>query len=323
MRRFLSLPLFLGLAACAGTRSAPEGAAFAFVDDPAAGVLLLREDGAPVLAYRYGDQLAPNVPADRTRSSYVHPIHGLDGEVLTDDFPADHQHHRGLSLMWPRMRVGEQGLELWHIRGLRSLFRGWVTRATTPAAALLEVENAWVMDGGPEAAREEVAYLVHRAAASGRAIDVRYRITAGSRPVALQGQVDKGYGGLNLRFAPREETVITTEAGVAADADLTRFAWADLSARFGGRAESAGIAIFVAPAHPGFPPGWTLRHYGDLNVAWPGLAEVVLAPGEEVVLRYRLWVHRGGVEAGEVVAAWEAFLAELRAGDDGFAVSNR
>jgi hypothetical protein len=31
------------------------------------------------------------------RANYIHPLYGLDGEILTEDFPADHLHHRGLA----------------------------------------------------------------------------------------------------------------------------------------------------------------------------------------------------------------------------------
>ena len=31
-----------------------------------------------------------------TRANYIHPLYGLDGEVLTEDFPRDHPHHRGV-----------------------------------------------------------------------------------------------------------------------------------------------------------------------------------------------------------------------------------
>src|SRR5262245_20596935 len=44
----------------------------------------LFESDRPVLVYNHGViQPPPGVPADRARSSYIHPLYGLDGEVLT------------------------------------------------------------------------------------------------------------------------------------------------------------------------------------------------------------------------------------------------
>ena len=50
----------------------------------------LWEGDKPVLVYNHGVLLKPGVPANRARSTYLHPLYGLDGEVLTDDFPKDH-----------------------------------------------------------------------------------------------------------------------------------------------------------------------------------------------------------------------------------------
>ena len=77
-------------------------AEFTLVRNEGAGTALVSEGEVPVLAYNYGDQLAEGIDENRTRSCYVHPLFGLDGEILSDDFPRDHLHHRGVSMMWPR-----------------------------------------------------------------------------------------------------------------------------------------------------------------------------------------------------------------------------
>ena len=69
-----------------------------------------------------------HVPADRARSSYVHPLYGLDGEVITDDFPKDHYHHRGLFWAWPHVRVGTEETDLWMLKGIRQQFERWLGR---------------------------------------------------------------------------------------------------------------------------------------------------------------------------------------------------
>jgi len=297
------------LCLAAACRTAPSQAPlFEFKDAPELGALELSERGAPVLAYRYGDQLPEGVAPDRLRSSYVHPIRGLDGEVLTDDFPADHLHHRGLSLMWPRMKVGGEAVELWHIHGIRQVFDRWLEQRADEDGAVLRVANDWKLTDGTVVAHEVVTYLVHPAQELGRAIDVEYRISVLDEAITLQGAEGKGYGGLNLRFAPREDTEVHTEAGrLEKDSDRERHRWADLSARFGGREAFSGIAVFVDRGHPDFPPPWTLRHYGDLNVAWPGIEATELEPQSAATLRYRLWVHRGDVVGGEVVEQWAEY----------------
>ena len=284
---------------------------FRIVDDSAEGVIRIFDGDKPVLAYRYADQLAKGVPADRTRSSYIHPIHGLNGEVLTDDFPKDHTHHRGLSWMWPRMKVGEKPVELWHIKGIRDYFDKWIERSIDEQGAVLTVANLWKLDDGRKVADERVRLRVHPATKLGRAIDVEIEITALGEPVVVQGQVDKGYGGLNLRFAPRKDTMLTTDSGPhPKDSDKKPFKWVDLSARFAGRSRMSGIAVLAHPDHPGFPPPWTLRHYGDLNAAWPGLQPFTLERGKPLRLKYRLWIHRGDAAVGRVAKAWRTYVGD-------------
>src|SRR5215471_5321743 len=54
----------------------------------------LWEGDRPVFVYNYGDIGSPSTPDVPKHSAYLHPIYGLDGEVLTDDFPKDHVYHR-------------------------------------------------------------------------------------------------------------------------------------------------------------------------------------------------------------------------------------
>lgn len=281
---------------------------FRLVEDKGKGLMWVYDGQSPVLAYNFGDQIAAGIAADRTRSSYIHPIYGLDGEVFTADFPKDHPHHRGLSWMWPRMKVGDREVELWHIRGIRSYFDKWIERSADRKGAVLTAANVWKLDDGRKVADETVRLRIHPASEIGRAIDVELRFTALSEPIMLQGQVGKGYGGLNLRFAPREDTVLTTDAGPHSnDSDKLHFKWADLSSRIAGRPRISGIAVLVHPEHPDFPPPWTLRYYGDLNAAWPGVEPVTLKPGKAVRLKYRLWIHRGDANDGRVDQAWNLY----------------
>jgi len=58
--------------------------------------LELSEDGKPALVYNHGMILKEGVKEQYRRSSYIHPVFAPDGTVVTDDFPQDHPHHRGI-----------------------------------------------------------------------------------------------------------------------------------------------------------------------------------------------------------------------------------
>src|SRR5688500_18166154 len=82
----------------------------------------------PVLIYNHGAIKPPptTAPSVRPHTNYVHPIYGLDSEVLTGDFPTDHVHHRGLYWAWPHVKVGEQQVDLWSLKGIRTQFVKWI-----------------------------------------------------------------------------------------------------------------------------------------------------------------------------------------------------
>ncbi len=309
--------LFL-LAALNNARAADQLFHFAEVSD---GSLALSEGDRPVLVYNHGVISRTNVPADRARSSYVHPLYGLDGEVLTDDFPKDHYHHRGLFWAWPHVRIGEQETDLWLLKGIRHQFERWLRRDAGQAAAVLGAQNAWMV-GERKVVEEQVWLKVWPATADSRAIDLELILTPLNEPLTLRGAEGKSYGGLTLRFAPRVgETLITTPAGRDTnDLLIAHLPWADLSAQFAGASRLSGAAVFIAPAHPAYPPEFMTRHYGVLCVGWPGVNAQTFPPGKPIRLTYRIWVHRG---APGVVALQKAYDAFARAGANAPPISAR
>ncbi len=270
--------------------------------------LALFEGGRPVFVYNHGVIQPPaGVPADRARSSYVHPLYGLDGEVLTDDFPKDHYHHRGLFWAWPHVRIGDQHYDLWMLKGIEHRFERWLAREAGTAGATLGVENGWYV-GDRKVVREQVWLHAAPSAKDKRLLDIELIWVPLGEPLTLEGAEDKSYGGLTLRFAPRTNTVITTPLGQGEkDLSMTRLPWADLSARFAGRTQLSGAAIFVAPDHPDCPPEWLTRHYGVLCLGWPGVKPKTFQPGETIRCRYRVWIHRGAPDVEKVRRAYGEF----------------
>ena len=180
--------------------------------------LALHEGDQPILVYNHGVISPPEgVPADRARSTYVHPLYGLDGEILTDDFPADHYHHRGLFWAWPHVIAGDQQeVDLWAINGVVQKFEKWLDRQVDDDKAILAVQNGWYL-GDRKIVDETVRLTVHRKDDDdqGRSIDLDFSWTPIEEPLTLAGAEGKSYGGLNLRYAPGADTAITVPSGLA------------------------------------------------------------------------------------------------------------
>jgi hypothetical protein len=299
------------LSAAAKAAESSPGFRFKPVSDASLG---LWEGEQPVLVFNHGDVPPPAGVKAPPHSNYVHPLYGIDGEPLTDDFPADHVHHRGLHWAWPHVRVGEnpRDMSLWKYEGIRYRFERWLAQDASDGVAKLGVETRWTVGDRP-VMREEAWLVVHSATDDGRAIDLTLKWTP-AELITLWGAEGKSYGGLVLRYAPRKETAITVPSGRASgDLLVTKLPWADLSARFEGAPGPSGAAVFVDPRHPGAPLEWMTRDYGLLAVGWPGVSKITLDPGKTVTCRYRVWIHRGAPPAADIQLQYDVYKTQLQA----------
>jgi type 1 glutamine amidotransferase len=282
------------LAAVAGTASGQ----FRFRDVDAKSVELT-DNGSPVFVYNYGTTLKQGVPADRARCCYLHPVYAPNGAVITDDFPKDHYHHRGISWMWPVVTIDGKTYDLWTIKGILARFEKWNRREAGRDSAVLAVTNGWYV-GDRKVVEERVEIVAHPAVNGRRDLDFTLSFRAVAADVSIGGthEENKGYGGFNIRFAPRTETVIdTAEKRDVPDSDLQPHTWAELSGNFTGK--RAGARIAVDSANPGAPYGWCLRHYGFLGADYPGLRTQRLDTAEPLVLKFRVTLAAGAGEAAK------------------------
>ena len=279
------------LTLCAAPAAAPASFAFHQTSPTA---LELSEGGKPVFVYNFGMVLKAGFPESMRRSCYLHPVYAPDGTLLTDDFNADHPHHRGISWMWPEVTVDGQKGDVWMLKGFRQQFVRWKARQCEGPLARLAVENGW-FDGQRKFVAEDLEILAHAASGGRRALDFTLRFEALDHAVQIAGTPDgkKGFGGFCFRFAPRDggaaKTLIRTDQGIAKkDGVLSPHAWAQISGIFQGK--PAGARIEDDPSNPGYPHnGWLMRHaLGFLNVSYPGLEPLTLSPGKPLVLKYRV-----------------------------------
>ena len=283
------------------------------LEESDSGRLTIFENENPVLSYNFGMQLQEGVSERYRRSTYIHPIYDLKGNILTDDFPSDHYHHRGLSWMWPKIFVDSVRYDLWHIygqqgelNGIHQVFGKWIVQEVGPVCATIGSKNIWQLDTGQKVMDEWVYVKVYKAADNTRAVDIKL-IWKAITTIGIEGQTKKGYGGLNFRFAPRRETQIYSNLGKEEDSDLKELPWADQSAKFGDNNYFSGLSIFQQKENNNHPAGWCLRHYGFLGVAWPGVERYNMKPGETLSLSFRIWIHQGDVEEGKVGSAYDIF----------------
>ena len=150
-----------------------------------------------------------------------------------------------------------------------------------------------------------------------RSVDIELTLIPTTRPVSLQGAEKKSYGGLTIRFRPvgeigKDRFIITDEGLANDDMPEKKLRWADMTSRFGavdsatGKPSAlSGAAIFLSPNFPDFPPTWLTRYYGPLCVGFPGVVAQRFEPGKPIVMKARVWEHKGLVSVEVLKKAFE------------------
>jgi hypothetical protein len=309
------------------TSDAEPATAFRFVelDDKS---LKLLEGDRPLWVYNHGvitDERVPQKDRRRSRACYLHPVWGLSGEVVTDDFPRDHYHHHGIFWAWPHVSLAGKEYDLWTYANIQPRFIRWLHRQAGPVAAVLAVENGWFV-GDQQVLTERVWFRAFCSGTDERSLEITLVLVPGDQPVTLRGAEGKSYGGLTMRFNvwPRKDATVRAPGhtvrqsggdGLASTEDLsnTRLPWADLSSQFPDCPHRSGAAVFVRPDHPDHPPSWLTRCYGCLCVGYPGVEARTFAAGQPFRLDYRVWLHRDEAEHPRLESAYAAYAAGANA----------
>ncbi|MFP4500872.1 MAG: PmoA family protein [Candidatus Hydrogenedentota bacterium] len=314
---------FFVFAICMGCISA---AAEMRVENDGQAVHIL-EDDAPVLVYHHAMVEPPKmVPERYTRACYIHPVYAPGGATLTQDFPIDHFHHRGVFWAWPKSTWDGKPLDIWLMEDVRQETKEVKTAEAAGGKAVLETINFWRYDDAPDQpiVEERVHIEAHPAEDNARAIDFDLTFeNVSDKEVVIRGStaedksgVIKGYGGFCFRpDATRKPMEFTAKQGPAHEDTLSlESPWCDVSFpdEKDGEAKS-GAAVFQHPGNPGYPhEGWILRHYGFLGASWPHRAPHTMAPGDSFRLRYRLYVHDGDAAAADVTEAFADYTAAAK-----------
>ena len=280
----------------------------------------LSERNVPILTY----QLAPRSLEGRaTRSNYLHPVMDLDGEVITEDFPSDHIHHRGVFWAWHQLLLdGESIADPWICQGMRWLEpedgAQWITTRSGPERASITVTHEWAVEGSPRPSpvqrvlREVMTVTAGASRGRYRILDFDLTLRALVDQLALGGSDDaKGYGGFSPRIRLAEDVAFQGDRGPI---EPRRIAveggpWVDVRGSFGPR--KGGVAIMVHPTHPNYPLRWILRERSSMqNAQWPGRRPVPLSRAMPLHLRYRMVIHRGDLALSELRMIWKHYAED-------------
>lgn len=253
--------------------------------------LLLLEEGEPRYFYR-------TLPKDSlptfARSNYIHPLYGLDGEVLTEDFPDDHLHHHGIFWAWHQLYVkGKRIADPWLNKGVE-----WdVIKTKTNISGkkgILYSETLWRNKATSEAViREELEVVFSRHSKDVFGLIFNIKLTPLVEGVSIGGSEDaKGYGGFSARIKLSSDVKFYSEGGEIEPQNLPVKAgpWINIAGKFEG---TTGIVLMGEPDNLPYYQGWILREAGSMqNMAFPGANPITIEQNESLEFRNQILVHR-------------------------------
>ncbi|MEQ8765841.1 MAG: PmoA family protein [Planctomycetota bacterium] len=285
--------------------------------------LTIRRDDQDVLVYHHGFVAPPEgVHESFLRNAYIHPLSSPSGRMLTEDFPADHFHHKGVWFPWTRTEFQGKKVDFWNLREQQgtvrfveyagqwsgSVFAGFRAKhehvvfadkgETVPALNETWDVRVWNV-GGDEYSLFD--------------LEVRQRC-AGESPLKQQRY---HYGGLGFRGAKgwkgEDYLAVTSEGKTHLDGHQTRAKWCGHSGPVDG--EWAAVVILCDPSNFRFPEPMRMWNQGGAFFCYcpSQLGEWSIEPDQEHHVRYRFVLQDGRIEREQSERLWQDFAHPVKA----------
>jgi hypothetical protein len=272
------------------------------------GGIVFTEDGKKILFYQSEPK---SIDGKYERSNYIHPLWGINGALLTEDFPADHLHHRGIFWAWHQVWIdGKRIGDPWELKNFEQNVSEIEFFMKSNGSGVLKTEIKWMSDQWIKLGKK-VPYLqenaiitIHPENRNYRRIDFEISLLALEENLEIGGSEDeKGYSGFSVRLKLPEDVEFTGQEGevkpqtTAVESD----GFINISGSMGKGNKNAGVVIFDHPENPGYPQPWILRAKNSMqNAAWPGNKTILVPATEPLVLKYSLIVYSGRMKERKI-----------------------
>ena len=262
--------------------------------------VLVKEGSKKVLFY----QSAPKSHNGAyTRNNYIHPLYDLDGTILTEDFPEDHLHQRGIFWAWHQViykgkKIGDMWTTenfAWKVASVDTKYEK--EKLTIEPVVYWKSPNVADEEGkNIPLAKEENTITIHPMNNGMRTVDFTIGIHALEDNLYIGGSDnEKGYGGFSARIKLPDDIKFKAEYGTVEPKTtaVPESSWMDFSGSFIKKDDPGGILIIAHPSNPEYPPGWIIRAKRSMqNPVYPGRKPVHVPQSKPLILRYRVVIHQ-------------------------------
>ena len=281
------------------------------------GGILFTEEGEKIFFYQSEPK---NIDGKYERTNYIHPLWGMDGEVLTEDFPADHLHHRGIFWAWHQVWIdGKRIGDPWELKNFEQNVSEIEFFVRDDAGILkTEVEwksNQWIKLGKKAPyLQENTKITIHPENRNYRRIDFEISLLALEENLSIGGSEDeKGYSGFSVRLKLPEDVEFSGPEGEVKPQTTAVISdgFINISGSMGNGGKNAGVVIVDHPENPGYPQPWILRAKNSMqNAAYPGNKTIQVSTTEPLVLKYSLIVYSGKMKTRKIIRILDEVCGE-------------
>lgn len=260
-------------------------------------------------------KLPKDLNGNYSRCNYIHPLYGIDGNRLTEDFPEDHLHQRGIFWAWHQILInGKLVSDGWELKNFKQEVTELEFRLSKGTGIMSTVVNwkspLW-KNGSEPYLREDIRMILYPKVGNYRRIDFEIQLKALTDRLSIGGPDDeKGYGGFSVRLKLPENVTFNTEKGTVEPINTAVDAGnlMEISGSFLKNGGPGGMVIWNNPANPAPSTLWILRQKASMqNAVFPGRQPVSIPFDQPLTLKYTLLVYKGDLNAKQIKKAVKPF----------------
>jgi hypothetical protein len=249
------------------------------------------------------------------RCNYIHPLYGPDGTRLTEDFPLDHLHHRGVFWAWHQIIIDNKPIsDGWELKNFQQKVTS-IEFLLKKGIGLLNTTTEWkspLWENGTKAyLKENTSVTIHPRTGNYRRIDFEIRLKALTDRLSIGGSDDeKGYSGFSARLKLPLDVTFSGENGLIEPINTAVEAGnsMNINGAFLNGDKQGGVAIWSDPTNPAPSTSWIIRKSASMqNAAFPGRKPVAIPFDQQLVLKYSLLVYQGEMSPKQIKKAVKPF----------------
>ena len=272
------------------------------------GGFLFMEGKDSILFYQ---KTAKDKNGESARCNYIHPLYGADGSRLSEDFPADHLHRRGIFWAWHQILINNKLIsDGWELKNFQQKVTS-VEYMLKKDVGFLNATTEWkspLWESGAKAyLKEDTKISIYPKTGNYRRIDFEIRLKALTDRLSIGGSdVDKGFGGFSVGLKLPADVIFTGEKGAVEPANTAVEAGnvMNMSGSFLSGGKQGGVVIWSDPTNPAPSTSWILRTADNMqNAAFPGRIPVAIPFDQPLVLKYSLLVYQDNMTPKQIKKA--------------------